>query len=174
MRGSKVLRIILAGLLMFSIFAVTGCKDDMPPYENIVQALEKYRTDYAEYRKDHDDEIVSNYMESTALIDGTPCKSYYLSSFDGKYVNVTLEYTKDNQMMIDEYSYLSDRAFVVVTSYLDLETSTPHINTYYVWDGRMYQIDEEAKSLQAVDSAVSSKYYLSFKDLSKQYGPQER
>lgn len=174
MRGFKALRIILAGLLVFGIFAMTGCKDDMPEYEGIVQALDNYRANYASFRKDHDDEMVSNNMDSTILIDGTPCKSYYLKSFDGKFCSVTLEYTRDNQMMIDEYFYLTDRAFFVVNSYLDEASSTPHILTYYVWDGKMYSIDEESKSLKAVGEDVSSKFYLSFEDLAKQYGPQER
>jgi len=165
---------MLSCILIFNIAAMTACKEDMPPYENIALALDNYRSEYSKYRNAGDSNMTSYDNESQTRHDGTPCKSYYIKSFDGKYETVTLEYEKDNLMMVDEYFYLTEKAFYVVTSYFDEETMTPYITSYYVWYGDMYEIDEESSSLKEVDDAATAGYYLSFDELVAAYGPVEQ
>ena len=162
---------ILMILLISGIALTTGCGDKMPPYENIASALDTYRTNYSEYRKSADPDMASFNNESSVRRDGTPCRSYYICSPDNKYRAVTLEYERNDTMMVDEYYYLSDNAFYVVNSYYDAETMTPYVTDYYVWQGRMYLMDEGSSSLVKTDSETSSGFYLSFDELVEQYGP---
>ena len=174
MSGSKVLRILIAGLMIFNIFAMAGCKGDLPKYENIVKAIDTYRTNYYEYCKNPDDSRVTATQESTTRPDGTPCRSYYVRSSDDKYISVNLEYEKNNTMMVDEYYYLSDKAFYIANSYLDSATNSPVVTQYYVWNGTMYVIDDASSTLKEADSSVTAGFYSSFDKLIESYGQQSR
>ena len=174
MKNTRPINILLAIVLMINVFAFSGCGEKMPEYGSIVSAIDTYRDNYSEYRKDNDHEMISCSIEETARRDNTPCSSYYLSSPDGKYCSVTLEYEVDNVMTVDEYYYLTDKAFFIVSSYIDEGSMTPVVTEYYVWKGTMYRIDKGSSSLAAVDDGISAQYYLSFEDLVNKYGPQQR
>ena len=174
MTGSKILRMLLAATMCINILARAGCKNDLPPYESVVSAIDTYRTNYSEYRKTDPDDMMSYDMPETARLDGTPCSSYYIRSGNDLFRSVTLEYEKNDTMMVDEYFYLTDNAFFIVNSYLDDETMTPVITRYYVWKGKLYNIDEENSQLTEADDTASAQYYLSFDKLEKEYGPQSR
>ena len=49
MTRNKTLFIALACMMVFFIGTITGCKEQMPPYENIVQAIEAYHVKYSDY-----------------------------------------------------------------------------------------------------------------------------
>ena len=172
MTGRKVLTVILTGIMIFAMFAVTGCQDKMPEYENIVQAIDTYRTNYSEYRKAGDENMVTYNSDSLTTPEGITCRSYYVASSNGLFKSVTLEYDKNDTMMVDEYFYLTDNAFFVVNSYIDAETLTPVISRYYVWKGTMYMIDEENKAITEADDATVARFYTSFDQLTEVYGPQ--
>ena len=171
MNGSRVLRILIAGLMIFSIFAMAGCKEDIPAYENIVKAIDTYRTNYFEYCKNPDDNRVTVTTESAVRPDGTPCRSYYVKSSDGKYMSVNLEYEKDGTTMVDEYYYLSDKAVSIANSYLDSTSNSPVVTQYYVWNGKVYLIDDQSSSLKEADGSVTEGFYTSFDKLAEAYGP---
>ena len=173
MNGSKVLRILLAGLLIINIFAMAGCKEELPEYGNIVQAIATYRTNYYEYCKKPDDSRIVVTQETAARPDGTTCRSCFVRSSDDKYISVILEYEKNNTTMVDEYYYLSDKAFYIDNSYLDASNS-PVVTQYYVWNGKLYVIDDESSSLKEADESVASGFYTSFDKLIESYGQQSR
>lgn len=174
MKGSKVLRVLLAGIMICSIGTMTGCKEDLPPYESIVQAIDTYRTNYYEYCRNDDPARENVSIESASRRDGTPCRSYYVKSGDGKYISVNLEYEKNNTTMVDEYYYLSDKAFYIANSYLDSATMSPVVTQYYVWHGDMYLIDPDSSSLKEADASAAAEYYTSFDDIIRTYGTQSR
>ncbi|SCW57666.1 hypothetical protein SAMN02910456_01947 [Ruminococcaceae bacterium YRB3002] len=174
MKGTAALRVFIAVMMIVSVFAMAGCKEEMPPYESIVQAIDTQQQAYGEYRKTADPDMMSYDMKDMSRPDGKRCNSYYVTSGDLKFRNVTLEYEVDGNLRVDEYNYMTDNAFYIITSYLDAQTMMPVITKYYVWQGTMYRIDEEAKTLTVADDAAAAEYYSSWDSLKKMYGPQER
>ena len=172
MTGTKTLRVILAVMLIFNIAAMTGCKEELPEYENIVKAIDSYHETYSAYRQVGDANMTDITNDQATRIDGTPCTSYYIRSGDGRFETVTLEYEKNDILTVDEYFYLSENAFYVVTSYLDTETMSPVITKYYNWKGTFYLLDEVSSSLVATDGAQTSGYYSSFPELAAAYSKQ--
>jgi len=149
---------------------MTGCKEEMPPYENIVQAIDTYHQKYSDYLNSGASDIIQHNNDNAVTKDGKQCRSYYVKSPDGSYETVTLEVEQDDLLSVDEYFHLSDKAFYIVRSYLDPQTMTPSITTYYVWYGTIYKIDDTKKALEEVDSQTASGFYSSFSDLVTQYG----
>ena len=170
MMRNKILCIVLTCCMAVCVFAVTGCKEKMPPYENIVQAIDTYHQKYSDYLNSGASDVIQNNNDNAVTKDGKQCRSYYVKSPDGSYETVALEIEQDNVLSVDEYFHLSDKAFYIVRSYLDPQTMTPSITTYYVWYGTIYLVDKDNNKLVEVDSQTASQFYTSFGDLVTQYG----
>ena len=170
MTTTRTVRVVLMIMCALSVLALTGCKEKMPPYENIVQAIENYHVKYSDYLNSGASDIIQNNNDNAVTKDGKPCRSYYVKSPDGSYESVTLEVDQDGTMSVDEYFRLSDKAFYIVRSYIDPETMTPSITTYYVWYGTIYRIDEEKKTMADTDEQTASSFYSSFGELVTKYG----
>ena len=166
---NKIL-VLVTVMMACCVMLLTGCSDDLPEYENIVSALDTYREQYSTYRNSGDENMIDISHEDSTTLTGEPCRSYYIKSPDGKFETVTLEVENDDVLSVDEYFYLTDKAFSIVRSYIDPETMTPVINRYYVFFGKIYRIDEEAKSLVKVDDETASEFFTSFSDLVARYG----
>ena len=166
----RAVRAVLIIVCAISIFALTGCKEKMPPYENIVQAIDNYHVKYSDYLNSGASDIIQNNNDNAVTKDGKACRSYYVKSPDGSYESVTLEVEQEGTLSVDEDFRLSDKAFYIVRSYIEPDTMTPSITTYYVWYGSIYMIDEEKKALVEADEQTAAGFYLSFGDLITQYG----
>ena len=142
----------------------------MPAYENVVSSIDNLRDKYGEYLKTTDDNLTQVSNENAKTKTGTPCSSFYLKSSDGKYECVTLEFEQNNAYMVDEYMYLSDKAFYITRSFIDPASMTPVMSRYYVWYNTIYKINEDNKTLDKTDESISSQFYTSFADLVSAYG----
>ena len=174
MTSNKAVRVLLVCVCLLCVFALSACKEKMPPYDNIVQAVESYHDQYSDYLNAGDGNAVTVNNDNAVMKDGTACRSYYFKSSDGKYESVSLEFDRGDVMYADEYFYLSEKAIYIVRSYLDPDSMIPSITKYYVWYGDMYLINEEAKELSKADDEATAQFYSSFDELISHYGPQSR
>jgi len=175
---NKVLKnitsILLIGIMALSLVACAENADVLktnsaPDYAATLETFDTYQSGYADFMSAGEGNIFYKQSEGFTPAENY-CSSTYIESEDGTYMNCDLEIQRNDRTEHDEYFRIDDSTMYVVRSFIDPETSAVTIDKYVVISGKLFFINPETETVDAVAKPDSLDMFLSFSEIKTLFG----
>ncbi|MBR6880404.1 MAG: hypothetical protein IKN14_04910 [Clostridiales bacterium] len=153
---------ILIISVIFSACSLSRDESSGPSYDEMQEKIEKYNTELNEFRKKNDSADSSRIIE-TETPEGNYCTITNWVYDGGRFNMYELVTMRSEGAQTDNYYVIDDSLIYITREYS--EGGSDLIEKYAVIDGNLFIIDEEEKTLTAVEKSDSTDLYLSIKDM---------